>query len=314
MELQERVYSVLIVSASEKFQNVLRSLLPESAYSPIVTVASVGAAERTRNNQDFDFVFVNSPLPDDAGIRFAIDCCRAGGTVVLLFAAAALYDSIQSRVEKHGVFVLPRPVPRDAILRGLKGDAGRLARQALEAEDGLSLVEGRLIPALDRVGEGYERGTVFLPQLLSAAQAAQAVFEAVRTHLADKGDAPVKKGRIAVATVRGDIHDIGKNIVRVLLENYGYRVIDLGKDVEPAAVVRAAQEHNAPLVGLSALMTTTLKSMEETVDLLHREGVPCKVMVGGAVLTPGYAEQIGADFYAKDAKQSVDIARQVINA
>ena len=119
MELQERVYSVLIVSKSEKFQNALRSLLPESAYSPIVTVASVGAAERARNNQDFDFVFVNSPLPDDAGIRFAIDCCRAGGTVVLLFAAAALYDSIQSRVEKHGVFVLPRPVPRDAILRGL---------------------------------------------------------------------------------------------------------------------------------------------------------------------------------------------------
>jgi len=119
MELQERVYSVLIVSNSEKFQNTLRSLLPESACSPIVTAASVGAAERARNNQDFDFVFVNSPLPDDAGIRFAIDCCRAGGTVVLLFAAAALYDSIQSRVEKHGVFVLPRPVPRDAILRGL---------------------------------------------------------------------------------------------------------------------------------------------------------------------------------------------------
>ena len=119
MELEERVYSVLIVSASGKIQNALRSLLPESAYSPIVTVASVGAAERARNNQDFDFVFVNSPLPDDAGIRFAIDCCRAGGTVVLLFAAAALYDSIQSRVEKHGVFVLPRPVPRDAILRGL---------------------------------------------------------------------------------------------------------------------------------------------------------------------------------------------------
>lgn len=119
MELQERVYSVLIVSASEKFQNALRSLLPESAYSPIVTAASVGAAERARNSRDFDFVFVNSPLPDDAGIRFAIDCCRAGGAVVLLFAAAALYDSIQSRVEKHGVFVLPRPIPRDAILRGL---------------------------------------------------------------------------------------------------------------------------------------------------------------------------------------------------
>ena len=119
MGLQERVYSVLIVSASEKFQCSLLPLLPESAYSPIVTAASVGEAERARTGQDFDFVFVNSPLPDDAGIHFAIDCCRAGETVTLLFAAAALYDSIQSRVEKHGVFVLPRPVPRDAILRGL---------------------------------------------------------------------------------------------------------------------------------------------------------------------------------------------------
>lgn len=131
MGLQERVYSVLIVSASEKFQSGLRSLLPESAYSPVATAASVGAAERARNGQDFDFVFVNSPLPDDAGIRFAIDCCRAGGTVVLLFAAAALYDSIQSRVEKHGVFVLPRPVPRDAILRGLNWMAA--ARERLRS-------------------------------------------------------------------------------------------------------------------------------------------------------------------------------------
>ena len=131
MELQERVYSVLIVSASEKFQSGLRSLLPESAYSPIATAASVGAAERARTGQDFDFVFVNSPLPDDAGIRFAIDCCRAGGAVVLLFAAAALYDSIQSRVERHGVFVLPRPVPRDAILRGLNWMAA--ARERLRS-------------------------------------------------------------------------------------------------------------------------------------------------------------------------------------
>lgn len=119
MGLQERIHSVLIVSASEKFQNALRTLLPESTYSPIVTVSSVGAAERTRNNQDFDFVFINPPLSDDAGIRFAIDCCRTGGTVVLLFAAAALYDQIQSRVEKHGVFVLPRPVQRDSVLWGL---------------------------------------------------------------------------------------------------------------------------------------------------------------------------------------------------
>lgn len=119
MGLQERVYSVLIVSASEKFRNALLPLLPESSYAPVITAASVGAAERARNVRDFDFVFINSPLPDDAGIRFAVDCCRAGGTVAVIFAAAALYEQVQARVEEHGVFVLPRPVPRDAILRGL---------------------------------------------------------------------------------------------------------------------------------------------------------------------------------------------------
>ncbi len=200
----------------------------------------------------------------------------------------------------------------DAILRGLKGDAGRLARQALEAEDGLSLVEGRLIPALDRVGEGYETGRLFLPQLLSAAQAAQAVFEAVRAHLADKGDAPVKKGRIAVATVRGDIHDIGKNIVKTVLENYGYDVADLGRDVPPEDIVEAAAAKQIPLVGLSALMTTTLPAMEETTRLLKALPNPPVVWVGGAVVTPEYARSIGADYYARDAKQSVEIAKKVL--
>ena len=119
MRLKEQVYSVLIVSASEKFRDSLLSLLPEADYSPIVTVTSVGGAERARNQRDFDFIFLNSPLPDDAGIRFSIDCCRSGGTVVLLFAAAALYEQVQARAAEHGVFVLPRPVPRDALLRGL---------------------------------------------------------------------------------------------------------------------------------------------------------------------------------------------------
>ena len=202
----------------------------------------------------------------------------------------------------------------EVVEAGLRGEAGPAVEALLETTQPMEIIDGILIPALDRVGARFETGNVFLPQLIQAAGAAQAAFEVLRTHLAKSDGESVSRGTIILATVKGDIHDIGKNIVRVLLENYGYRVIDLGKDVEPAAVVRAAQEHNAPLVGLSALMTTTLKSMEETVDLLHREGVPCKVMVGGAVLTPGYAEQIGADFYARDAKQSVDIARQVINA
>ncbi len=199
----------------------------------------------------------------------------------------------------------------DAIARGLKTEAGRLARAALKDGDGLALVEGTLIPALDRVGTDYEKGILFLPQLLSAAQAAQAAFEQVRLAMAQQGSAPVKKGRIVLATVRGDIHDIGKNIVKTLLENYGYDVIDLGRDVPPETVADAVVEKDAPLVGLSALMTTTLPAMEETVRLLRGLPAPPTMMVGGAVVTEDYAERIGAR-YARDARQSVEIARSVL--
>jgi len=200
----------------------------------------------------------------------------------------------------------------EAVEAGLRGEAGQAAEALLRNTEPMEIIDTVLIPALDRVGARFEAGKVFLPQLIQAAGAAQAAFEVLRASLANAEGRSVSRGTVVLATVKGDIHDIGKNIVRVLLENYGYRVIDLGKDVEPAAVVQAAREHHAPLVGLSALMTTTLKSMEDTVALLRKEGVPCKVMVGGAVLTPGYARQIGADFYARDAKQSVDIAKEVI--
>ncbi len=202
----------------------------------------------------------------------------------------------------------------DAIARGLKAEAAALAKEALLTETELSIVDGRLIPALDRVGEGYEAGRVFLPQLLSAAQAAQAVFEVIRASLAEKGGESVKRGRIVVATVRGDVHDIGKNIVKTVLENYGYDVLDLGRDVAPKAVADAVRERGVRLVGLSALMTTTLGAMEETVALLRALPDPPKVFVGGAVVTPEYAERIGADYYARDAKASVEIAKEVFSA
>lgn len=200
----------------------------------------------------------------------------------------------------------------DAIIRGLRTDAGRLAKQALETESELALVEGRLIPALDTVGEGYEKGKVFLPQLLSAAQAAQSVFEVIRASIAKKGGAPVKKGTLVVATVQGDIHDIGKNIVKTILENYGYQVFDLGKDVPPETVVETVQAKNVRLVGLSALMTTTLPAMGETIRLLKALPDPPVIFVGGAVVTPEYARQMGADYYARDARESVEIARKVL--
>jgi len=200
----------------------------------------------------------------------------------------------------------------EAIIRGLKADAAKLAKAALETEDELALVEGHLIPALDTVGEGYEQGKVFLPQLLSAAQAAQSVFEVIRASIAEKGGTPVKKGALIIATVQGDIHDIGKNIVKTVLENYGYEVMDLGRDVPPEVIVEAVKTHGIRLVGLSALMTTTLPAMEETIRQLRQLPAPPVIMVGGAVVTPEYARQMGADHYAKDARQAVDAARKVL--
>ena len=204
------------------------------------------------------------------------------------------------------------PALQNAIVKGLKEQAYRGTKEALASgRDTMDVINGELIPALDIVGQAFEKGTMFLPQLLMSAEAAKAGFAAIKEYVESMGTKQEKKGTVVIATVKGDIHDIGKNIVKVLLENYGFDVIDLGKDVPPEAVVEAVQQSGARLVGLSALMTTTVASMEETIKQL-REKVPgCKVMVGGAVLTPEYADMIGADYYAKDAMQSVHYAEKI---
>lgn len=199
-----------------------------------------------------------------------------------------------------------------AVENGLKDESAKATAELLKIADPMEIINGALIPALDKAGEQFEKGTIFLPQLILTAGAAQAAFGVIREKMISENLSPVSKGKIVLATVKGDIHDIGKNIVKVLLENYGYTVIDLGKDVPCEEVVRAALEHRVKLVGLSALMTTTLKSMEETIRLLRESGSECKVVVGGAVLTPEYAEKIGADFYAKDAKETCDIAKRIV--
>ncbi len=197
-----------------------------------------------------------------------------------------------------------------AVMKGLKEQASALAQGQIQAgRDPLSVIERDIVPALDAVGKGYEAGTVFLPQLLMSAEAAKTACDVLGSVL-PPGEAESTQV-IVLATVRGDIHDIGKNIVRVLLENYRFRVIDLGKDVPPEEVVRAVKQNRSPLCGLSALMTTTVPAMRETVALVHRECPGCKVMVGGAVLTQSYAESIGADFYGKDAMASVEYAKTV---
>ena len=232
----------------------------------------------------------------------------------------AVYADVQiqtQQVSKTAVAESPSAAAGDALFeavrRGLKAEAHEAARQALSTREPLDVVNASLIPALDVVGDGFEKGTIFLPQLLQAATAAQAAFEVVKEKIAAQGQPQTAgKGKIVVATVKGDVHDIGKNIVRVILENYGYDVLDLGRDVPPERVVEAVRTTGARLVGLSALMTTTVPNMKATIDALHQAKLPCQVWVGGAVLTPGFAKEIGADFYCKDAKASADLAKQIL--
>lgn len=199
-----------------------------------------------------------------------------------------------------------------AIENGLKNQGAQITEKMLADMEAMTIVNEHLIPALDKAGSGFEAGTLFLPQLILSAEVAQAAFAVIKDYISKHSEGTVSKGTIVIATVKGDIHDIGKNIVKVLLENYGYNVIDLGKDVDYQIVVDAVKKYDAKLVGLSALMTTTLVSMENTIKLIHENNLDCKIMVGGAVLTPSYAKQIKADYYAKDAKESVDIAKEVL--
>ena len=199
----------------------------------------------------------------------------------------------------------------EAVRRGLRAEAERAARERLsEGEAPMDLVEKRLLPALTQVGDGYEAGTLFLPQLLMSAEAAQGAFALVQQALGKKSTGMRRQGRIALATVEGDIHDIGKNIVKVLLESYGFEVLDLGKNVRPEQVLAAVQAEKLHMVGLSALMTTTVPAMERTIALLRREAPDCRVVVGGAVLTPELAAAIGAHAYARDAMDTVRFARE----
>lgn len=199
----------------------------------------------------------------------------------------------------------------EAVRRGLRAEAERAARERLaEGEAPMDLVEKRLLPALTQVGDGYEAGTLFLPQLLMSAEAAQGAFALVQRALGEKSTGMRRQGRIALATVEGDIHDIGKNIVKVLLESYGFEVLDLGKNVKPEQVLAAVQAEKLHMAGLSALMTTTVPAMERTIALLRREAPDCRVVVGGAVLTPELAAAIGAHAYARDAMDTVRFARE----
>ena len=255
-----------------------------------------------------DFPIVN---PNQDAVMDAIAAFRVlSGEDIDSEAYIRRFSSV-TRVEKK-----PEPGSmlgiEESILRGLKAETAAITARELEARDEMSVINEILIPALDRVGELYEKQEIFLPQLINAANAACGGFDVIRQRLAQSGTQTLSKGKIVLATVFGDIHDIGKNIVRVVLENYGYTVIDLGRDVPAEKIVDTLIREDVRLVGLSALMTTTVSSMADTITAIRKSGHSCKIMVGGAVLTPDYAAEIGADYYAKDAKQSADIARLVL--
>ena len=233
------------------------------------------------------------------------------------YCALMGYDeNCQTYIEKCGKPQENGPVAATAtkmdlktvIMKGLKEEAHSVTVELVQTEKPLDIINQYLIPALDTVGKGFEKGTIFLPQLLMSADAAKVAFE-----VAEEGQSETVKNKVVLATVKGDIHDIGKNIVKVLLENYSFEVIDLGKDVPPEKVVETVLNQDIKLVGLSALMTTTVVSMEETIKQLHDAAPECKVMVGGAVLNQEYADMIHADFYGKDAMQSVYYAQKVFN-
>lgn len=265
-----------------------------------------------------DLAIMNPNTPEMMAAVRAYRVLTAQDPQSAAYVAAYADVQIQTQQVSRGAQAAPQTAGNgsalaDAVRRGLKEDARAAARQALESQEPLELVNNALIPALDAVGDGFEKGTIFLPQLLQAATAAQAAFEVVKEKIAAEGQPrSIGKGKIVLATVKGDVHDIGKNIVRVILENYGYDVLDLGRDVPPERVVDAVRTTGAKLVGLSALMTTTVPNMKATIDALHEAGLPCQVWVGGAVLTPHYAQEIGADFYCKDAKASADLAKQIL--
>lgn len=201
---------------------------------------------------------------------------------------------------------------KELVIKGLRDNAASATRELLRNRDELYIVNEYLIPALDKVGDDFEKGIIFLPQLIQSAETVKSSFDVLKESLKGKENSGISSGKIILATVKGDIHDIGKNIVKVILENYNYEIIDLGKDVPVESIVQEAAKYDEPIiVGLSALMTTTMKSMEETIKQLRQKGIRCTIVVGGAVLTSEYAKNMGADYYAKDAKEAVEIAKKV---
>lgn len=296
--------------------NALRHIRNKMGVNTVLGVSNIsfGLPQRELINSAFFILAMENGL--SAGIINPVN--DAMMRAYYSFCALKCFDpNCEKYIEQYSnTETITTPIESDAgktslkiaIIKGLKEDASRAATVMLQNTQPLDIINKHLVPALDVVGKGFENNTIFLPQLLMSAEAAKSAFEAIKSHLVSIGESSEKGEKIVLATVYGDIHDIGKNIVKVLLENYGFDVIDLGKDVPEDLIVKTVLEQNVKLVGLSALMTTTVSSMEATIKKLHDSDAQCKIMVGGAVLSEDYAKMINADFYGKDAMASVNFA------
>lgn len=293
-------------------------LLKEEQVKTVLGVSNIsfGLPNRINLNQNFLTMALQAGLcmpiinPNQSAMMQAVRSYR-----VLTCIDIDAQDYIAHNLTTPVVTNAPQPTMtsiQDAIRKGLKEETRQLTLQLLQEKAPLQIVDEDLIPALDIVGQQYERKELYLPQLINAATASQMAFQEIQAFVQKSGEASLSKGKILLATVKGDVHDIGKNIVKVVLESHGYQVFDLGKDVAVETIVEVAQAQQISLIGLSALMTTTLPAMEASIQALKAVGHPCKIMVGGAVVSPDYAMQIGADYYAKDAKASADIAKEVL--
>lgn len=313
---------VLTISTGQDNANVtletMRRIRYEMGLHTVLGVSNIsfGLPERSRINTTFFTMAINNGL--SAGIvnpssepmmsaYYSFNALIGEDEQCMAYIANASQTADKpsaAPAQKNSALTL-----EEAIIKGLSESAGEATVRLLEQNmDALAIINEKLIPALDVVGKGFEEKKMFLPQLLMSADAAKASFEAIKATLSKQGKNSESKGKIVIATVKGDIHDIGKNIVKTLLENYGFDMLDLGKDVDPELILKTVQENQVKLVGLSALMTTTVVNMEATIKLLREHHAGCKVMVGGAVLTQEYADMIGADFYSKDAMGSVRYA------
>lgn len=321
---EDILVDTLVLTASAEQSNVLETLraipMIKDAYrvnSALgISNVSYGLPERHKLNNTYLAMAlalgVDAPIIDSTDER-VMDIIRSYRVLANKDEGSVEYIERNTDLPPKDKQPLPREESdlKEIIVKGLKESAGKKTEELLKSYSALEVVNQWIIPALDQVGEQYERLEVFLPQLIRSAETSKQAFDVIKKNMSREAQERQSAGKILLATVQGDIHDLGKNIVKLILENYGYEMVDLGRDVAIEEVVRRAKEEDVKLVGLSALMTTTVFTMEETIRALAREMPDTKVMVGGAVLTPEYAKMIGADYYAKDAREGVEIARTV---